>query len=403
MYMAAVEYDPFSLALEDDPYPTYRRLRDEAPLYQGDKWGFWALSRFEDVRNAARDWRTFSSAEGMDIDAPRWAGAGAITDLDPPRHDLLRNVVRNAFQTTNLNTLAPKIQRDTDQLVESFVERGSADLAQELAWALPYLVFFDFMGLPHEPILRKWSDDFRERTEGKEPTQVALDAMENTRRYLADALTDRRKNPRDDLLTEIVNARIDGEPLAQPVIETHSEIVGLCFLLFIAGTDTTAGLIAKALHLLAQHPDQRAQLVAHPEQIPGAVEETLRYDTPLQIAARNTTAPVTLHGGTIPNGGRVVLIFGAGNRDDREFDEPDRFDITRSIKRTLAFGEGIHFCLGAPLARMEARIALETVLARIPDYAISGEVQRSSSTVNMRVLWRLPAAFTPRKANVLAS
>jgi cytochrome P450 len=401
--MTSLEYDPFSLALEDDPYPTYRRLRDEAPLYHSDKWEFWALSRFEDVRSAARDWRTFSSAEGMDLDTPRWAGAGAITDLDPPRHDQLRYIVRNAFQTTALNALAPKIQRDTDELVDKFIERGSADFAQELAWELPYLVFFDFMGLPHEPMLRKWSNDFREREDGKRPTQVALDAMENVRQYLADALTDRRSTPRDDLLTEIVNGSIDGEPLAKPVIETHSEIVGLCFLLFIAGTDTTTALIANAFQLLAQHPDQRAELTAHPEKIPGAVEEILRYDTPLQLAARNTTVPVTLHGGTIPSGGRVVLVFGSANRDDREFDESDRFDISRTIKRTVAFGEGIHFCLGAPLARLEGRIALETTLARIPDYEISGDIERFRSTLNMRMLWRLPVTFTPRKARVLVS
>jgi cytochrome P450 len=402
---STVVYDPFSAAFKADPWPVYRRLRDEAPVYRSEKWGFWALSRFEDVRAAARDSETFLSFEGIDIDdtAKDMSAPGFLPDIDNPRHDQLRRIVARTFMPRMIAKLEADVRRVVTGLVDRFADAGEADIAQDLSWPIPYAVFFDVLGLPtsgsdREDLVR-WSHGLKDR-EDDDPrlTPVAWDALHRTKDYLAEILMERRRNPREDLLSTLVTADVedrDGEPFAPPVITRDSEIVGLAFVLFLAGVESTSALLSTAFRELALHPEQRAALVADPSRIPGAVEEALRFDAPLQVAGRTATRDVELHGVTIPAGQRVFLVYGSANRDERQYPDPDRFDVFRRQQRHMSFSEGLHGCLGAPLARLEARVALEVALPRLGDYAIAGPMQRYRSTPNMRVLDHLPISFTP--------
>lgn len=400
-----VVYDPYSAAFKADPWPVYRQLRDTAPVYTSEKWGFHALSRFDDVRAAARDHETYLSFEGIDIDdtATDMSAAGFLPDIDNPRHDQLRRIVQRTFLPRAVAKLEDDVRRVVTGLVDRIADAGAADIAQDLSWPIPYAVFFDVLGLPttgsdREDLVR-WSHGLKDR-ENDDPrlTPVAWDALHHTKDHLAEILMQRRRNPREDLLSTLVTAAVedhDGVPFAPPVIDRDSEIVGLAFVLFMAGVESTSALLSTAFRELALNPDQRAALVADPSRIPAAVEESLRFDAPLQVAGRTTTRDVDLHGVTIPAGQRVFLVYGSANRDERQYENPDRFDISRPQKRHMSFSEGLHGCLGAPLARLEARIALEVALPRLGDYVISGPMRQYRSTPNMRVLDHLPISFTP--------
>lgn len=396
-------YDPFSAAFKADPWPVYRHLRDNQPVFHSEKWGFWALSRFDDVRAAARDHETFLSFEGIDVDdtAKDMSSPGFLPDIDNPRHDQLRRIVQRSFLPRTIAKLEDDVRRVIAGLVDRFADAGTADLAQDLSWPIPYAVFFDVLGLPttgsdREDLVR-WSHGLKDR-ENDDPrlTPVAWAALHNTKDYLAAVLNERRRAPREDLLSTLAGASVedhDGVPYAPGPIDRDSEIVGLAFVLFMAGVESTSALLSTAFRELARHPDQRRKLVADPSLIPAAVEESLRFDAPLQVSGRTTGRAVELHGVTIPAGERVFLIHGSANRDERQFDDPDSFDVFRAPKRHMSFAEGLHGCLGAPLARLEARIALEVALPRLGDYTISGPLRQYRSTPNMRVLDRLPISF----------
>ncbi|MFC4948472.1 cytochrome P450 [Pseudonocardia sp. GCM10023141] len=400
-----VVYDPFSAAFKADPWPVYQRLRADAPVYRSEKWGFYALSRFEDVRAAARDHETYLSYEGIDIDdtAKDMSSPGFLPDVDNPRHDQLRRIVQRSFMPRTIAKLEDDVRRVITGLVDRFADAGYSDIAQDLSWPIPYAVFFDVLGLPTTGSDREdlvgWSHGLKDR-DNDDPrlTPVAWDALHNTKDYLAAILTERRRNPREDLLSTLVTVAVEdhgGTPFAPPVIDRDAEVVGLAFVLFMAGVESTSALLSTAFHQLALHPEQRSALAADPALIPAAVEEALRFDAPLQVSGRTTTRDVELHGVTIPERSRVFLIHGSANRDERQFDDPDRFDVRRAPKRHLSFSEGLHGCLGAPLARLEARVALEVALPRLGDYTISGPIRQYRSTPNMRVLDSLPISFNP--------
>lgn len=388
-----VVYDPYSAGFKADPWPVYQQLRDTAPVYLSEKWGFYALSRFEDVRAAARDHATFLSFEGIDIDdtAKDMSSPGFLPDVDNPRHDQLRRIVQRTFLPRAIAKLEDDVRGVITGLVDRFADAGTADLAQDLSWPIPYAVFFDVLGLPttgsdREDLIR-WSHGLKDR-DNDDPrlTPIAWDALHNTKDYLAAVLTERRRSPREDLLTTLVTADVDGVPFADAVITRDSEIVGLAFVLFMAGVESTSALLSTAFHQLALHPQQRQALVVDPSRIPAAVEEALRFDAPLQVAGRTAIRDVELHGTTIPAGSRVFLVYGSANRDERHFERPAEFDVLRVPQRHMSFSEGLHGCLGAPLARLEARVALEVALPRLGDYTISGPVLQYRSTPNMRVL-----------------
>jgi cytochrome P450 len=260
---------------------------------------------------------------------------------------------------------------------------------KDLAGPIPIRVVTALLGFPREdlPLLTDLQMKSITRTPGEvKLPKVALDARAQLRDYFSDAANQRRRNPTDDVITDMVTRKAGDRYLTEP------EIVGMCFLLWIAGFDTTRSLIENAVQLLDEHPEQRAILVREPERMREAVEELLRFESPVQNAARTTNTDVTLHGVTIPAGGRVAFLFGAANRDPRRWENPDQLDFTRESKRNIAFGEGIHHCLGAPLARLEGRIALKAFLERVPEYQVEYPLERIPIQ-NLRLFKRLPITF----------
>lgn len=408
MTTTAIEYDPLALDFyTSDPFGTYRWMRDEAPVYHSERWGWYALTRFADVRAAVLDADTFRSFEGMDIDdtALEQAPPGFLGNMDNPRHDQVRRVVQPYFLPRRIADLENGIRDVVRELVGSWRDRGAADLARELAWPMPFDVFFHLLGLPsrreesreqlaRREQLERWTHELKDRVPGTPHlTPVAKAATEAIQQYFIDLINDRRRQRREDLITGLAGAEIDGAPFAEEEITPVSEISGLMMILYLGGVESTAGLTGTLFTLLAENPDQRALLRRDPSLVPAAVEEAMRWATPLQLTARTTSREITLHGVTIPKGGRVVLVVGAANRDEREFPDPDRFDISRGRFRHVGFGEGVHGCLGAPLARLEARIALEEALPVLGDYELAGEPTFYPTTPNMYVWKNLPVTF----------
>ena len=404
----AMRYNPFAPDFYTaDPFAVYRRMRDEAPVYWSEQWGWWALTRFEDVRAAIQDPDTFRSSEGMDIDdsALEQAPPGSLPNMDNPRHDEIRRIVQPYFLPRRVAELEDGIRAVVRDLVDSWRDRGAVDLAEDLAWPMPFDVFFHVMGLPsrretdpeqlaRRDQLERWTHELKDRMPGTPHlTPVARAATAGVQQHFIDLLEARRRNGRDDLVTHFVRSDIGGVPFVSEEVTPTSEVSGLMMVLFLGGVESTAGLTGNLFKLLAENPEQRALLQRDPALIPAAIEEALRFITPLQLTARTTSREVTLHGVTIPAGGRVVLLTGAANRDERQFPDPDRFDITRGRSRHLGFGEGVHGCLGAPLARLEARIALEEALPVLGDYELAATPTFYPSSPNMYVWKRLPVTF----------
>ena len=384
----AAHWDP--LKVVDDPYPTYRRLRDEAPLYHQEERGIWAFSRFGDVQAAARDWQTFSSAEGNDHDDTYqlFLPAGDLAGLDPPDHERVRSVLRLAFSPSAIRTrFEPPVRVAARRLIDRFADRGSADLAREFARPLPAEMVCTWLGFPEvdHPHLLEWFAGMLERTPGQLALpQAALGARDRLRSYIEGAAAERRAHPTEDLLGVLVQAQTDGTI-------SGDELLGCCVLLFMAGITTTSGLIGNSLLHLDRFPDQRELLRVEPQRMVTAIEELGRFDAPIQTVRRTATRDVESFGAVIPKGAQVSLIWGSANRDERRWPDPDRLDIARPPERHVMFGEGIHHCIGAPLARLEARIALEEFFARVPTYAVRGPVVRVATTD--RALESLPVEF----------
>jgi cytochrome P450 len=370
-------YDPFVHAMVDDPYPIYRELRREHPVYHNEERQFWALSWFADVQETARNWRSFTSTGGSDIDIdPDFFGPGDFINSDPPNHSRLRGLVKEFFSARKLRSLEPLIGTRVSALLDPLVDAGEGEFVSAVASRLPLSVICGLLGLPvndadhvmslmHEVLVRTpGSTDVPER---------ALSARRALEQYVLDVAASRRVRPRDDVLSAIVAAQQAG-------VVAPRELTGVVLLLLLAGWETSSVLAANAVWLLAHHPDQRRLLVEQPARIPAAIEEVLRFESPAQQHTRRATVELELHGHAIPAGERVVLLWAAANRDEARWPDADEFVIDREPRRNLAFGEGIHHCLGAPLARLEARVLLETLLARAPNFEV-GEPERFPGVV----------------------
>jgi cytochrome P450 len=371
-------------------------------VWRSDRFGWYAITRFDDVRAVLLDPDLYRSFEGMDIDntfSQQMAGGGSLGNIDNPRHDEIRSIVQPWFLPRRVGAQEEAVRTVIRGHIAAWRDRGTVDLAQELAWPTPFDVFFSIMGLPKEDQaerdqLERWVHGLKGRVPGTpEFTPEAIEADHGIREYFIRLLNDRRANPREDLVSTIVHASINGIPFTDEHIEPAAEVMGLMMILFLGGVESTAGLIGTTLKLLAEHPDQRRLLLDEPSLIPAAVEEAVRWATPLQLTARTVMREVTLHGITIPARSRVVAVVGAANRDERQFPDPDRYDVTRGIVRNVGFGEGIHGCLGAPLARLEARVALQEALPVLGEYELAGDPVFYPSSPNMYVWWQLSARF----------
>ena len=360
-------YNPFSYEVHEDPYPTYRWLREEAPCYQNESIGFWALSRFQDVWDATLDWQTFSSSAGPLLEGSGDGSVFSIIGMDPPLHTRMRNLVSRGFTPRRIAQLESLGRRLAVAYLEPLVGKGGCDIIEVLGAKLPMDMICELVGVPgsDRDAVREWSNLFLFREPDRhEPPPIALEAQAKLQQYWVDLLAERKRARRDDLMSLLIDAELDGVRLAD------EDITRFVNLLTAAGNETTTKLIGNAVVQLARHPEQRAALVSDPSGIPDAIEEALRYEAPSQYQGRIALRDSRWYGRTIPKGARVALVTGAACRDEREFSEPDRFDVTRRPDRQIYFGHGHHVCIGKSLARMEGRIALEEILARFPEYEL---------------------------------
>jgi cytochrome P450 len=374
-----IVFDPYSKDYFDSPFETYRRMRDEAPLYYSDKYDFWALTRYEDVSAAIKDHETFSSAKGVTLDIVKAAVSGETNDalgkiiisLDPPEHERMRKLVNRVFTPRAVTALESLVRETIDRYV-SQLDPSSFDAVADFAALFPVEIITTMLGVPAEDRQqqRLWLDKSLERDEGIGMSAESIEAVMKSGAYYYDLIQQRRAEPQDDMISRLIETEIveDGEVRRLDDIE----ITGFCTMLGGAGAETVTKLVGNAVVVFADNPDQWQKLREDRSKISAAFEELLRYEGPSQYQIRTTTRDVTLHGETIPTGDPVLLINGSASRDERFFPDADRFDIDRERKvgYNLNFGYGIHSCLGAALARMEGRMALETLLDLIPNYEI---------------------------------
>ena len=390
---AAVYYDPYDPKIHADPYPVFRRLREEVPLYYNETYRFYALSRFDDVQKALLDHTTFSSSRGAilemikaDVEIPD----GLFIFEDPPIHTAYRGVISRVFTPKRMNGLEERVRHLCVLALESVVG-GRFDFVRDLGARMPMEVIGMLLGIPEGEL-----EAVREHADTKvhqEPGQPRDFSDSNfADEFFVEYVDWRVKHPADDLMTELLNAEFEDDAGAVRRM-TRDEILIFVNLLATAGNETTNRLIGWCGSVLADHPDQRRDLVADRGLLPNAVEEVLRYESPAQKICRYVTTDVSYYGDTVPAGAVMMLLAGAANRDHRAFPpDGDRFDIRRKIRHHVAFGHGAHFCLGAALARLEARVALDEVLNRYPDWFIDLDNAQLGST-NVRGWSSLPVAF----------
>ena len=387
-----VHYDPYDTAIDDDPYPTWRSLRDECPLYRNDELDFFALSRWDDVRPALIDWETYRSGRGTVLDILR-AGIeippGILLWEDPPIHDAHRALLSRVFTPRRMLELEPLVRASCVKALDALIGRDEFDVIGEFGIEVPLRTIGALFGIPEalQDTYRKSTDDAI-TTDG---TPIALDqsAFDAVLSVLGDYVDWRAQHPSDDLMTELLNAKVD-EPDGSRRSLTRDEVVIYASMVAGAGNETATRLIGFIMQLLAQHPDQRRLLVDDPSLIPAAIEEILRLESPSPVQARYVQRDVEVHGTTVPEGSIMLLLNAASNRDERHFTEPDRFDVHRDEGPHLAFGYGLHFCLGAALARLEGRVALEEILKRWPAWDVDTDRGQMAHTASVRGWGYLP-------------
>jgi cytochrome P450 len=370
-----MELNPFAWEFHEDPYPTYRWLRDEAPIYRNETMDFWALSRFRDVMAAFVDWQTYSSVGALvleKLDPVMLEMAPIMIMMDPPRHDRLRKLVSRAFTPRRVAELEPLVRKLACDLLDPLAKHGGGDFVEDFSTPLPMDVIFGLLGVPEADRrqVRTWIDVSLARDPGSDAIpNRAKEAGARSLQYFFGLVQELRARPNDGLISGLFDVEMEDDGGGTTRL-SDGEIVGFCTLLGAAGSETTTRLLGFAATLFARHPDQYAIIRQDPRRIPDAVEEVLRWSSPAQYAVRNVMRDVEWHGRRVPKGDRILLLAGAANRDEREYPDPDRFDVTRGIPTQLGFGQGVHFCIGASLARLESRVALEEFSRRFPRYAI---------------------------------
>ena len=387
-----VYYDPYDFEIDADPYPVWKRLRDEAPLYWNEKYEFFALSRWDDVDAAMLDWKTYLSGRGSVLElikANVEIPPGSILFEDPPTHDVHRGILSRVFTPKKMLALEPQVRAYCAEVLDPLVGTGGFDFIADLGKFMPMRVIGMLLGIPEQDqvAIRDRLDEGLRLDEGV-PSERDYDAL-GAHEAFSDYITWRADHPSDDLMTELLNAEFEDEHGVTRTL-THQEILGYVGLLAGAGNETTTRLIGFTGEVLGRHPDQRAELVADRSLIPNAVEELLRYESPSPVQSRYVARDVELHGRTVPEGSVMVMLNGSANRDERHFPDGDSFDIRRDIGRHQAFGYGIHLCLGAALARLEGRVALDEVLTRFGEWEVDYDRAKRARTSTVRGWETLP-------------
>lgn len=394
-----VYYDPYDFEIDSDPYPIWRRLREERPLYHNERYDFYALSRFEDVERSAIDWRTFSSARGTLLEvikADIEATPGLFIWEDPPDHALHRGLMSRVFTPRKMNALEDRVREFCARCLDPLVGSGGFDFIADLGAQMPMKTIGMLLGIPEkdQEVIRDRIDAGLRLEDGSMPDAEKLYGGqghgEDSGNEFEEYIDWRVDHPSDDLMTELLNVEFEDRTGERRRL-TRDEVLGYINLLAGAGNETTTRLIGWTGRVLADHPDQRRELVEDRGLVANAVEELLRYEAPSPVQARYVNQDVELHGRTVPAGSVMLLINGSANRDDRRFPDGDRFDIHRRIDHHLTFGYGIHFCLGAALARLEGRVALDEVLSRFPEWEVDWERAVQAHTPTVRGWERLPA------------
>ncbi len=389
-----IYYDPYDFEIDTDPYPVWKRLRDERPLYYNERYDFYAVSRFEDVDRCSLDWETYVSSKGTVLELIKSGmelPPGSIIFEDPPAHHIHRRLLARVFTPRNINGLEPKIREFCARSLDPLVGAGGFDFIADLGAQMPMRTIGMLLGIPEQDqeAIRDHIDEGLRLSESAMPDVDTMYGETDPGGAFAEYIEWRASHPSDDLMTELLQAEYEDETGARRRL-SRPEVLSYVNLLAAAGNETTTRLIGWTGKVLAEHPDQRAELVERPDLVPNAIEELLRYESPSPVQARYVTRDVQHHGGAVPAGSALLLLTAAANRDERKFPDADRFDIHRAIDRQLAFGYGIHFCLGSALARLEGRVALEEVLKRFPSWEIDWDTAVQARTSTVRGWERLP-------------
>ena len=394
----AVYFDPYDVDINADPYPTYARLRDEAPAYFNERYGFWALSRHADVEAGLVDWQTFTSTRSDILDVIQ-AGVelppGVVMFEDPPMHTMHRGLMSRVFTPKRMAALEDQVRAFCARSLDPLVGSEGFDIIEELAVVMPMRVIGMLLGIPEEDQTSVRDEtDANLRTKAGKPMAVKAERIV-TADLFADYIEWRSQHPSDDLMTQLLEAEFEDESgevrrLTRPEVLTYASVIAG------AGNETTGRLIGWLAKLLAEHPDQRREVVEDRSLIPKVVDEALRYEPTGHAVARYVVKDVEHHGTTIPAESPILLLLGAANRDPRRYERPDEFDIHREDIQHLTFGFGLHFCLGASLARLEGRVALDELLTRFPEWDIDHDAIELAPTSTVRGWQKMPLVL-PRR------
>ena len=389
---SGIYYDPFDITIDKDPHPVWKRMRDEEPLYHNDKFGFFALSRFDDVEKGLVDWETYRSGKGSTLEiilAGFDVPPGMILMEDPPRHDVHRALMSRVFTPRKMNAIEPKVREFCNRTLDPLVGAGRFDFVADLGAVMPMRTIGYLLGIPEqdqEAIRDCLDEGLRITDDGELPDN---EYIKSGGELFADYIEWRAEHPSDDLMTELLVAEFTDETGTVRRL-TREELLTYVGLIAGAGNETTTRLVGWTGKLLAEHPDQRRELVGNPSLIPGAIEEILRYEAPSPVQARTVARDARYYGQTVPENSIMLLLNGSANRDERHFPAADRFDVRRTIDHHLSFGYGLHFCLGAALARLEGRVALDEVLRRWPDWEVDWDNVEQAHTPTVRGWEKLP-------------
>jgi hypothetical protein len=392
------EFDPFDPAYFADPYPYYQEMREEHPVYRREipdhrVWPhYWMLSRAVDVNDALTDWRTYSSGQGTLIDTDITLLPPNMFNMDPPRHDELRNVLVRVLTPSRISGLEPDVRQYAQELIGEYRGQGGFDAATQFAQLIPTITMCALMDLPisERTTFLKWNLDTL--AGGDFTSEAALRAYGEMEQYWLELVKERREHQGPDLISQILHTEVKGEDL------TIDEVAGFCSLLHDAAQNTTMNMIAQSVLALGRFPDARRALAENPDRWPKALEELLRFISPVQGLARSTTRDVTLHDVTIPAGDQILVLYGSANHDESAYPNPDQLDLDRDVKVHWAFGHGIHYCLGNAVARLEVRVALQVLLEMVGDWEVDEDKVELNQLVPTRGVAHGPIQFDPVNA-----